>query len=120
MNEKTKCCTDIKVIHSFLNATGGNWREAIYVECSVCKHNHGSICDDFLVTFDPTAAPVILPVRDAEILFGRYIDKSECADVLCNATFLSIYSKYVKVKTVGYDGCPMMALWLVANEKEEW
>jgi len=79
-----RCQTAPKILMAFLNATGGNWRNSLYVDCRVCRIGR---CDhpDFLYVPDEDGGVILLPVRDAEIVFGRMMDMSECLNVISNA-----------------------------------
>ncbi len=90
----TNCITDIKTISKFLNITGGNWRNSIYIECQCCKYPHKDGCEDYLCAFDEDARPLLLPLRDCNVLFNRYIDPSECLFWIGQYTFLEIYKQY--------------------------
>ena len=62
------CITDIKTIHQFLNLTGGNWRNSIYIECKVCKYARTEGCGDYLCVPDENGTPVLLPVKESPML----------------------------------------------------
>ena len=110
-----RCQTAPKVLMAFLNATGGNWRNSLYVDCRVCRLGR---CDDpdFLYVPDENGGVIMLPVRDAEIVFGRMMDMSECLGVVSNAQFTDLFAQYLK----RFDGedCACVLLRLCAEQSK--
>ncbi len=90
----SNCITDIKTIHRFLNLTGGNWRNSIYIECKECKYKRNENCGDFLCVPDENGELVLLPICDCNILFARYIDPSECLLWISRPMFREIYKAW--------------------------
>ena len=58
-----KCYTHYYNIGKFISNIGDNWRNCIYVTCSVCKHDKQECCDDLLVSFDETGIPTIIMLQ---------------------------------------------------------
>ena len=124
MNQQSpRCKTAIKVIHSFLNATGGNWRNTAYIECSCCKYEKADICahvPDMLYVPAADGAPLLLPVSDAEILFARRLDKSECLLELSNLRFQELFKKYITQYCDDKTHCPLLAVCQKQSAPETW
>ena len=62
----------------------------MYIECRVCKFPRSPVCAncaDFLCIPGEHGEPVMLPVQEADIIFHRLIDKSECLLVISNVVF---------------------------------
>ena len=106
------CCrTSIRIIHKFLNTTGGNWRNSIYVECRCCKYKKPDICAeqaDWLYVSDSEGTPLLLPVSDAKILFSRAIDKSECLLEISNLRFQALFQDYIMLRHHDSTQCPLL------------
>lgn len=113
----SKCITDIKIIHKFLNLTGGNWHNSIYVECKHCKYAPHEGCGDFLCVPDEDGLPVILPVCDCRVLFSRYIDPSECLLWISQLRFQEIYRAWCTKQTTMPDQCPFTT-WYKVNRSD--
>lgn len=118
MNQN-RCGISIKIIHSFLNATAGNWRNSVYIECRACKQERCD-CRDLLYAPDDDGSPLLLPVRDAEILFGRLIDKSECLIEMSNAKFEALFSFHLKRLEPNLEGCSLCRALQQLSQPEDW
>lgn len=105
------CKTPIRTIHNFLNATGGNWRNSIYVECRCCQYKKPGICaeqSDWLYTPASDGTPLLLPISDAQILFSRTIDKSECLLGISNLRFQTLFQRYIMPRRHDNTQCPLL------------
>lgn len=102
-----KCYSNIKVVHAFLESTDDNWRNSLYIACSVCRYSKEQICGDFLFVPEASGRPVLLPVQDANTLFGL-IDKSECLGSIGNAVFGSLYQKWFE-QWDNENQCPFLS-----------
>ena len=116
--EKQRCKTHIRVLHGFLNSVRGNWRNSVYVECSVCRHG-GCGREDFLYAPAEDGTPLLLPVPDAEIVFGRLMDKSECLGTVSNARFEDLFCLYLKKLKSGGQ-CPLLTVWAEQSKPDEF
>lgn len=99
--------TNRNLINKFLILTNRNWRNSIYVECKVCQYPRSlfcSKCSDFLCVPSEIGTLIFIPVQDAEIVFNRLIDKSECLLTISNAILQNIYSNYFH--SLIRDDCP--------------
>ena len=56
--------------YSFLRATGGNWRNAIFIscDCEVCTHEHEKPCSGFLFTVDECGQVMLLSAESVHQL----------------------------------------------------
>ena len=70
--------------YSFLRATGGNWRNAIFIscDCEVCPHEHEKPCSGFLFTVDECGQVMLLSAESVHQLTGEQVDPAECSAVL--------------------------------------
>ena len=91
-----KCYTNYTNIGKFISNINGNWRNSIYITCSVCKHKKESCCDDILASFDADGNPTFIAVTDANFIFATIIDKSECLCEISNAKFKCLFEKFIK------------------------
>jgi len=116
MQHNPRCQTAASILMDFLNATGGNWRSSLYIDCRVCKLGR---CEapDFLYVPGEDGGVILLPVRDAELVFGRLIDKSECLSVVSNALFIDLFAKYLK--HFADEACPCALLNLCAAQSKQ-
>ncbi|MDR1630762.1 MAG: hypothetical protein LBS36_11235 [Oscillospiraceae bacterium] len=116
---KPRCKTDIRVLHGFLNATGGNWRNSVHIECNVCRYPP---CDrqDFLFAPAEDGTPLLMPADDAEIVFGRMIDKSECLGMVSNARFQELFALFLKKYTGADPACPLLRLCAEQSKREDF
>lgn len=100
-----KCWSDIKVIHAFLQAAEDSWRRSLYIECAVCRYSKTDGCGDFLFVPEVSGRPVLLPLKDAEFLFGS-IDKSECLGQISNVKFQELYKSWLEKRS--NSECPFL------------
>ena len=61
----------------------------------------------------------MLPVRDAEIVFGRMMDKSECLGVVSNAQFNDLFAQYLKRFDGGKFPCALLRLCAEQSKQPE-
>ena len=75
--------------YSFLRATGGNWRNAIFIscDCEVCPHEHEKPCSGFLFTVDECGQVMLLSAESVHQLTGEQVDPAECSAVLPRRSF---------------------------------
>lgn len=116
--EKKRCVSNIETIRRFLNATEGNWRSSLYIECSVCKF--GGDCRDHLFVPDEDGTPLLLPVSDVELLIGGPVDKSECLGLLSNARFSELFHKWMQRLASDSAVCPFLQVGKLLHSPENW
>ena len=107
----SSCHTPIRIIHQFLNVTGGNWRNAVYIACRCCHYEKSAVCaeqPDWLYVPAADGSPLLLPVSDAEILFSRRIDKSECLLEISNVRFQALFRGYIMRHYPDATSCPLL------------
>lgn len=113
-----KSYTSYKNIGKFLTNIGENWRNCIYITCSVCKHKKDFCCSDMLVSFDKDGIPVFISVSDASYIFATMIDKSECLGEMSNAKFMDLFDGYLKKYTNPETGCPFLQLARIQDAED--
>lgn len=109
--KKVHCQTDVGIVQTFLRLTENNWRNSMYIECRVCKFPRSPVCAncaDFLCYSWRTWRTVMLPVQEADIIFHRLIDKSECLLVISNVVFRDLYSNYFRRVANKSGECPFL------------
>ena len=97
-------------IDRFIKCIQKNWRNSVYITCSVCRYRKEKNCDDLLMTFDFSGKPIFITVHDANILFNTIIDKSECAAEISNVKTLCFMNSFIKENTSVKEGCPFLQL----------
>lgn len=79
---------------AFLVAAGGNYRNAVYIDCGDCiaasKDHLG-----FLMVPGVDAKPVLVSVKDLADQLGYGIEKDECAATLSQVQFEKLYDAYL-------------------------
>lgn len=99
-----------KNISNFVENVGKNWRNSIYVTCSVCKNEKQHCCDDILVSFNSMGVPTCVTVTDANYIYATIIDKSECLLEMSNARFLCLFEEVIRRFTKPERGCPLLQM----------
>lgn len=102
--------TNYTNITNFIRNVDGNWRNSIYITCSVCKYEKQTCCDDLLVSFDSWGVPTFISVADANNIFKTIIDKSECILEMSNGRFVCLFEKLIKRYTTAKKGCPLLQM----------
>ena len=104
-----------KTLYTFMEATEGNYRNAIYVECSnACPYQDN--CKDFLFIPGYDAKPILLPICDAECFFGFTVDKSDCCTIISSKAFMSLYARWIE-QSLSNDGpCPIQKILDLCNK----
>lgn len=118
---ESRCTSNIKTVHRFLNATDANWRNSFYIECTTCKFGADpKCCDGFLFVPDEDGTPLLLPVHDAELLAARPIDKSECLGLVTNLRFESLFQKWFRSLSTDHNACPYLQAVKKLYAPEKW
>jgi len=106
-----KCCTDYKNVAKFVNNIKENYRNCVYITCSVCQHKREECCGDLLVSFDSNGIPTFITASDARYLFRTVIDKSECIAEISNVRFMVLFSNFfARYANLNIAECPMLQL----------
>ena len=115
-----KCFTHYVNIGKFISNINGNWRNCIYITCSVCKYEKKSCCDDLLVSFDADGIPVFITVADANYIFSTIVDKSECLLEISNGRCECLFERMIKKHSCN-DGCSLLQFTRRCDQKDtEW
>lgn len=93
--------------YTFLKAAQGNWRNSIYLYCSrpSCPHD----CGGFLMAADADGIPVLIAVKEFEVLSRETVDPRECSSILSQRAFESAYALAILWRTVSSSDCPLAA-----------
>lgn len=94
----------------FLDNTGGNWKNSIYITCRVCKYKNRGTCGDFLVSFDADGIPSLMTADKVRQIFNTEIDKKECLLEMSNLKFITLYDKLISKYSMGKNLCPLLQL----------
>lgn len=87
----------------FISLTRGNWRNAMFIECSKkCSSN----CKGFLMISDTEGVPMFYPVTLFEEKSKQIIDKNECAAVVSIHAFESIFDRWLLWNVADKHKCP--------------
>ena len=98
--------TDAKVIWKFLSLCKGNWHRCCYVRCHKCRYTDTCEVPDFLFLTDCLGYPVILPIQDAQLLFGATPDPEECLLEMDILQFFLLFDSYLASLKAPSNLCP--------------
>lgn len=115
MSESVTLSVTYQTVARFLEAAGGNYRNALYITCSHCSHTRESGCRDYLCIPGEDGFPVLLPIKDAEIFFGFAPDRSECSAVIDNHTFCQLYQLWIRLHLADSRSCPFHQILELQN-----
>lgn len=99
------CAPDLEAVRAFMNATEGNWRDSVYVECGTCVFPDRENCGGFLCAAGRDGLPVMLPLPVCERVFRRYIDPSECLIWTTRPRFAALWRAWLGGEDAG-SVCP--------------
>lgn len=105
-----KSYTHYTNIGKFISNVNGNWRNSVYITCSVCDLEKQSCCDDLLLSFDGDGIPSFITVTDANYIFATIIDKSECLVEMSNAICRCLFENHIKKFAPEERNCPFLQL----------
>jgi len=111
--------THVRVLQEFIETTRTNWRNSVYIECTCCKYGDCG-AKDFLYAPGADGRPLFFPVSDAEIVYGRTLDKSECLLSMSNARFEELFSFYFKEFNEEGTQCPLLKVCAEQSKQEEF
>ena len=109
-----KCKSSPETIHAFIGCVGNNWRNAAFIQCSVCKHEKTEACGNFLFTVTREGKPVLIPEKDADVIFGRLVDMSECIFTISNVRFMELYRLWLENNSTCVHPCRLLQQVLVS------
>lgn len=99
--------SESKIMYSFMRATQGDWRNAVYIACSSCPYSELG-CGGHLLAANADGVPILFPLHLFEELTDETIDKDECAGVLTLQAFESLYHMWLIWNTKTNDSCSIM------------
>ena len=106
--------TTIQQLAEFLTACRGNWRNACFISCDVCKCR--TPCSGYLMSADAGGKPVLISAAEYERLTGQRIDPSECRGNLSRSAFEDIYALYLSWCLSDDESCCLQMLSLLPSE----
>ena len=109
LNIGGKMNSQILQLYAFLQASRGNWRNAIWIECKSCLYENQQ-CDEYLLTADRNDTPLVFSVAQFRQLTGDMPVKDECIAVLSEHAFEVLYSSWLLWNTDWKNGCRLRQL----------
>lgn len=114
-----KSFTHYANIGKFISNINGNWRNSVYITCSICRFEKQNCCEDILASFDGDGIPTLITVNDANYIFATVVDKTECLAEISNAKFSCLFDLFLRKNTVDEKGCPFLQLSKNSNLPDE-
>lgn len=96
-------------LYQFLKLTRGSWRNAFYMDCSVCSYKKSG-CYGYLLTTNAEGIPLILPVPYFEKVTGDKVDKFECAAIITKEAFESLFHYWLKWNVTNPKECSILQI----------
>lgn len=102
----------------FLDSCDHCWRNTILIECvTSCSCTKAESCDNFLYVPESSGRTLLLPLREAEQVFGEKIIPGDCLGWVRGPLFFELYQKWMQRlpsfsiprsqrDTSGYGGLP--------------
>ena len=106
--------TTIQQLAEFLTACRGNWRNACFISCGVCKCH--SPCSGYLMSANAGGKPVLISAAEYERLTAQRIDPTECRGQLSRSAFEDIYALYLNWCLSDDTSCCLQILSLLPSE----
>ena len=99
-------------LYAFFKATGGNWRNAIYISCDLntCPFGHRCTCKGFFLVANEDGYPLAVGVQDYMYLTKEPIDPEECRGILSRQAFESMYELFLQWHVELPSDCPLHLL----------
>lgn len=99
--------------YSFLRAVQGNWRNALFIQCSqaACPCEVSQSCQGFLLTADAEGIPLLMPVSEICRLTGESVEATECRGLLDRKAFEAAYYQYIEWHTESGRECALLQLY---------
>ena len=82
-------------IFDFLKDCRGNWRNAIFIPCSPCRHPCTNQYQGCLLVADDQGRPRVVCVSRFEGVTGQKVEGSDCVGTLSRAAFESAFLPYL-------------------------
>lgn len=102
-------------LYQFLKLTRGTWRNAFYIECSLCSYKKSS-CYGYLLTTNAEGTPLILPVPYFEAMTGDKVDKFECAAIITKEAFENLFHCWLKWNVTNPKECSILQILTEADK----
>ena len=99
----------ISALYAFLNAAGGNWRNAAWIECDFCPYGR-KVCAGYLLSIDRDGHPLVFSVDRFRQLTEEMPQKDECVAVLNQIAFETLYSGWLLWKIDNPCECRLLQL----------
>lgn len=96
-------------LYRFLNACGGDWRNAVFVHCPVCPFS-AQLCPGYLLTADADGRPLLYPIEKFYRLTGESVSKGECIGEMTGCTFEQLYRRWLLWNTTSSRTCGILEL----------
>lgn len=110
--------TESQNLYRFLSACEGNWRNAVFIECTACPYS-AHICPGYLLTADVTGHPLLFSTEKFKELTGELISKDECVGILSRYAFEKLYSRLLLWKTETQQQCSILQLIQHSNQADD-
>ena len=96
-------------LYRFLNACEGNWRNAVFIQCSVCPFSE-QLRPGYLLTADADGQPLLYPVEAFCRQTGEFITKDECIGEMSGYTFEQLYRSWLLWHTTSPRRCGILQI----------
>jgi hypothetical protein len=80
----------------FFQATGGNWRNSVFVRCVESACGLKEPCGGFLLAFGADARPVLIAAGMFSAAAGQAVEEDECAAVIRRQDFEALYAGWLR------------------------
>mgnify|MGYP000074122833 CR=1 FL=1 len=110
--------TESQNLYRFLNACEGNWRNAVFIECTACPYS-APLCSGHLLTADLTGHPLLFSTEKFKELTGELVSKDECVGILSRYAFEKLYSRLLLWKTETQQQCSILQLIQHSNQEDK-
>ena len=107
---------EVKSLTQFLQHTGGNWRNAVYVACCNCICPDEN-CSGYLLTADTNGAPFLFPIKLFCEMTGEGIEKEDCVGILSRKAFESVYAGWLLWNADSPNGCGISLMFDTQQDK---
>ncbi len=94
---------------ALLRASGGNWRNAVWIECDFCPYGR-TLCTGYLLTIDRDGNPITFSADRFRQLTEEAPQKEECVAVLKRSAFETLYSVWLTWKIDNPWECSLLQL----------
>ncbi len=103
--KKDKC-----TVYPFMEAVKGNWRNALFVECSFCPYGKTEKCEGHMVTADAEGKLIVMAVSEFQSKTGQQVEKAECKGSIERRAFLAAFPLYLEWHTETVKTCAILQI----------